>query len=254
MSENTSRERELGSLATLDAVELVARVERIAKETHDDRLAATFMRLRRGEASVAHLNTCLMDNFRCHRNLEAYSLMYELNHREFLLVIGKRLRFLHAALEPTDILQDVFFSIFRYPHKFRDEKEFSFRNWSYSIIRNTILKHLRGAPLQSHSASESFAETLEDERELEPLSSLEEAENRDECGFRWVLLLGNYLKAFETLSEREKRALTLVEVDGVRYREASEVVGIKLENLKMVICRARKKIFRQIEAVGGGEP
>lgn len=252
MSENTSRERDAGSLATVDVVELVTRVERIAKETHDDRLAGTFGRLRRGEASVAHLNTCLMDNFRCHRNLESYSLIYELNHREFLMVIGKRLRFLHASLEPTDILQDVFFSIFRYPHKFRDEKEFSFRNWSYSIIRNTILKHLRGSTTKAQISSDSFTDNVEDEREIEPLATLEAAEDRDECGFRWILLLGNYLRAFDTLSEREKKALTLVEVENVRYREASERLAIKLENLKMVICRARKKIFRQIEAVGGG--
>ena len=38
-----------------------------------------------------------------------------------------------------------------------------------------------------------------------------------------------------------------------RYREASERLGIKLENLKMVICRARKKIYRLISDLAGGD-
>lgn len=238
---------------SLDAGEVGVRVHRIVRETQDERLRTAFEAWQGEVGSVAQLNTCLMDNFRTHRNLEAYSLLYELNYREFLIVILKRLRFVNVALDPNDVLQDVFVSIFRYPHKFRDEKEFSFRNWSYSIIRNTILKHLRTAGAQALS-SDSFAESLEDERQASPLGTLVKEESRDECGFLWLLFLANYLKAYDSrLNEREKRALTLVEVEGVRYREASEELGIKLENLKMVICRARKKLFRAISEVAGGE-
>lgn len=234
--------------------EVGVRIERVVRATGDDRLREAFRQYQRDELSLARLNTRLMDCFRTHRNLEAYSLLYELNYREFLLVITKRLRYVNARLDPSDILQDVFVSIFRYPHKFRDEKDFSFRNWSYSIIRNTILKHLRGAGANSISA-DGFADSIEDEQQSSPLGTLVREENRDECGFLWLLFLANYLKAFETrLNEREKRALTLVEVEGVRYRQASEELGIKLENLKMVICRARKKIFRAIGEVAGGEP
>jgi DNA-directed RNA polymerase specialized sigma24 family protein len=79
-------------------------------------------------------------------------------------------------------------------------------------------------------------------------------ESLEQCGFLWMLFLANYLQAYEKrLNEREQRALTLVEVQGVRYREASAELGIKLENLKMVICRARKKIFRQITEIAGGD-
>jgi RNA polymerase sigma factor (sigma-70 family) len=233
---------------------LRARVQRIARDTHDKRLVKVLERFERHEQSLAHLNTSLMDTFREHRNLEAYSLLYELNAREFLTVILKKLRFLNAQLDANDILQDVFVSIFRYPHKFRDEKEFSFRNWSYSIIRNTILKHLKATQGMTVS-TESFTDSLEDEQQPSPLGGVMKEESRGECGHLWLLFLANYLKAFETtLNDREKRALTLVEVDGVRYREASVQLAIKLENLKMVICRARKKILRAIDLVAGGDP
>jgi RNA polymerase sigma factor (sigma-70 family) len=250
--------REDGAGEGLDlatAVDLVARVERIARETGDERLAATLARCQARQSSQAHLHTSLMDNFRSQRNLEAYSLLYELNYREFLLAIHKRLRFVGVPLDAEDILEDVFVSIYRYPHKFRDEKEFSFRNWSYSIIRNTILKHLRGATTGIvMQPSETLLDLVEDTSERGPLARLEAEEDRGECGLNWLLILGNYLSAFSRLSDREQRALQLVEVEGVRYREASDRLGIKLENLKMVICRARKKIFRVIGEVAGGDP
>jgi RNA polymerase sigma-70 factor (ECF subfamily) len=239
---------------TLSAAELERRVQRIARETHDDKLVSTFLGFKNSELSAAQLNTSLMDNFRTHRNLEAYSLLYELNYKEFLLVILKRIRFVNLTLDANDVLQDVFVSIFRYPNRFRDEKEFSFRNWSYSIIRNTILKHLRTGAAPTTS-SDAFSDTLEDDQHPGPLGALVKEESRGECGFLWLLFLANYARAYEErLNDREKKALTLIEVEGVRYREASAALGIKLENLKMVICRARKKIFRAIGEVAGGEP
>ena len=48
---------------------------------------------------------------------------------------------------------------------------------------------------------------------------------------------------------RQRKALTLVEVDAMRYRDASVIMGMKLENLKMVVCRARKKIAREITEI-----
>jgi RNA polymerase sigma-70 factor (ECF subfamily) len=247
--------RNADAAAALSFPDLEARVHRIAREAGNRKLVRLLDQFRSDPLSLASLNTCLMDVFRESRNLEAYSLLYELNYREFLLVILKRLRFLNSSLDPNDILQDVFVSIFRYPHKFRDEKEYSFRNWSYSIIRNTILKHLRtqnGAPL---TAGDTLEETLPDEQQKSPLGNLVTEESRDRAGYLWMLLLANYLQVFESrLNEREKKALLLVEVDGVRYREASATLGIKLENLKMVICRARKKIFRTIGEIAGGEP
>ena len=46
----------------------------------------------------------------------------------------------------------------------------------------------------------------------------------------------------------------MVEVDECSYREAAEVLGIKLENLKMVIFRARRKIHRSMRRVFDGLP
>jgi DNA-directed RNA polymerase specialized sigma24 family protein len=56
-----------------------------------------------------------------------------------------------------------------------------------------------------------------------------------------------YLLHFERLSEKERRALTMVEVEELSYRDAAAALGIRVENLKMVIFRGRRKIFRGME-------
>jgi DNA-directed RNA polymerase specialized sigma24 family protein len=38
--------------------------------------------------------------------------------------------------------------------------------------------------------------------------------------------------------------LQLIEVKGLKYRRAAERMGVRLENLKMIVCRARKKLLR----------
>jgi len=40
-------------------------------------------------------------------------------------------------------------------------------------------------------------------------------------------------------------------VEDKRYREAADQLGIKLENFKMVVCRARKKILKQMNRLLG---
>ena len=60
----------------------------------------------------------------------------------------------------------------------------------------------------------------------------------------YLLYLNLYLLHFRKLSAKEQRALTLVEVEAVSYKDAAQDLGIRLENLKMVIFRGRRKIFR----------
>jgi hypothetical protein len=69
-----------------------------------------------------------------------------------------------------------------------------------------------------------------------------------------VTYLHLYLRFYSQLSAREQRAIHLVEVEGASYRAAAADLGIKLENLKMVIFRARRKIHRSMRRVFEGLP
>ena len=164
-----------------------------------------------------------------------------------------RLRRYASKADPRDVLQEVFFNIYRYPHRFNAERDDAFRVWSAMIVRNTVLKHLRA---QGHGGRAEIAiEDLSGEPEVaarSPLHSAVEHESRKECERVYLTYLHLYLRFYSMLSERERKALQLVEVEERSYRVAAEVLGIKLENLKMVIFRARRKIHRSMRRVFDG--
>src|SRR5262245_41297199 len=201
-------------------------------------------RITSGQLFQEGLASLLMEAFARTQSIECFSLLYELCHRQILLVILKRLRFAHPGIDPKDVLQDVFLSVYRYPHRFRNEKECSFRNWSFSIVRNTLLKHLRSVP-HVEVDLDPLAEVVEDSRVHSPDALLVEEEEAGRASQMYALCLLAYHSVFESqLKEREKRALQLIEVKGLKYRRAAERMGVRLENLKMIVCRARKKLLR----------
>ncbi len=194
------------------------------------------------------LSTRLMEVFRDTGNVKAFSLLYELNYRMFFISILSRVRRHHYLLDANDVLQEVFVNIYKYPYKFRADKPQAFRNWAGMIIRNTILRFLRGIAKES-ILEVSVEEILEpaDETQATPQEEMILKESEENCRRAWLIYLNLYLKEYNRLSERERKALHLVEVEGFSYREVSAEMNIKVENLKMVIFRARKKIIRNME-------
>ncbi len=262
-------------LKNLFSADLGARLRRLGEEVQDPslgRLAEEFESLLEGEQAEEgkgrgasevpgiqasrevlenfrdRLSTRLMDAYRVSANPAAFGLLYEVNSRLFLNIISARLRKFYFSLDPQDVLQEVFFNIYRYPHKFNADKETAFRHWASMIIRNTVYKHTRqkGRELL-HESSEEEIDGRPDARGLSPLNRAIHEESRDFCQKTFLLYLQLYLAAYEQLSSREQRALYLVEVEGKAYKESAEELGIRLENLKMVIFRARKKIHRALD-------
>jgi len=201
------------------------------------------------------LSTRLMEIFRVHRSRAAFGLLYELNGNHLLQQVVSRLRRYQSKADPNDILQEVFVNVYRYPHRFNCEREDAFRVWTATIVRNTVLKHLRSLS-RSGRAEVPFDDLPEPSGPMgtEPFEGVVEQESRTACERVYVTYLQLYLRFYRMLSEREQRAIHLVEVEGSSYRDAAEELGIKLENLKMVIFRARRKIHRSMRRVFEGLP
>jgi RNA polymerase sigma-70 factor (ECF subfamily) len=201
------------------------------------------------------ISTRLMECFKERRSRFCFGLLYELNGTHLLTQVAGRLRRYGSKADPHDVLQEVFFNVYRYPHRFNSEREDAFRVWSAMIVRNTVLKHLRS---QGRGGRQEVPfEDLSDQPEAvstNPLSGVIEQESSAECSRVYVTYLQLYLRFYSMLSDRERRALHLVEVAGHSYRMAAEELEIKLENLKMVIFRARRKIHRAMRRVFDGLP
>ena len=210
---------------------------------------------RSAESRRDALSTRCMEIFRLCRSRTAFGLLYELNGSHLLQQVVGRLRRYPSKADPQDVLQEVFVNIYRYPQRFNAEREDAFRVWTATIVRNTVLKHLRSLSRSGRAevAIDDVPEQSGNDRG-EPLRDVLESESRFECSRVYLTYLHFYLRFYQMLSEREQRAIHLVEVEGLSYRAAAGDLGIKLENLKMVIFRARRKIHRSMRRVFEGLP
>ena len=200
------------------------------------------------------LSTALMDGFRKSGGRAVFGLLYELNAGHLIVQVAGRLRRYGSKADPGDVLQEVFFNVFRYPHRFDASRDDAFRVWTAMIVRNTVLKHMRSRS-NGGGRREVALEDMTDQpvdHGGTPLTGVLDTEASEECSRAFVVYLQLYIHFYSLLSDRERRALHLVEVEGVSYRDAAADLGIKLENLKMVIFRARRKIHRAMRRVFDG--
>lgn len=190
------------------------------------------------------LSTCLMETFKNTGDTAVFSLLFELNQPVFLVALQSHLRRAICRIDAADVLQEVFLNIYRYPHRFVSDRADAFRNWGHRIVRNTLLKFLRGESRvqKQRTIDEDFQ--CVDERARSPLRAATDGEGAELVNLAYVLYLELYLLHFGRLSAKEQRALTLVEVEERSYRDTALDLGIKVENLKMVVFRGRRKIFR----------
>jgi RNA polymerase sigma factor (sigma-70 family) len=247
-------------LAGPDAAErLAARVGTLGREiptaVRERMLSLLAEEGRDMEALRDVLSTRLMEAFRDHKSRACFGLLYELNGAQLIVQVAGRLRRYSSQADPGDVLQEVFFNVYRYPHRFDSTREDAFRVWSAMIVRNTVLKHLRA--LGRSGRTEGSLEDAGDPEirdDATPLAGVLQEEESRACSRAYVTYLQLYLRFYGMLSERERKALQLVEVDRVSYREAADALEVKLENLKMVIFRARRKIHRSMRRVFEGLP
>ena len=194
------------------------------------------------------VSTSLMDCYKDSGDSAVFTLLFELNRASFLYAIQCNLRRSFHHVDPQDVLQEVFLNIYRYPHRFLADKADAFRGWGHRIARNTLLKFLKGqSRLSRFQAIDEETMQPEDLRTRRPDLAASDAEGASVVNRAYLMYLQLYMLHFARLSTKERRALTMVEVDGRSYRDAAEDLGIRLENLKMVIFRGRRKIFRGME-------
>ncbi len=194
------------------------------------------------------VSSCLM---RCYKNTgepKVFALIFSLNRASFLQAIQAKVRRNAGQIDPHDVLQEVFLNIYRYPRRFVCERADSFRNWGHRIVRNTMLKYFKSETrLQRFTPLDEDVGQRADPHTRSPYRCAVEGESAKLVNFAYLVYLNLYLVHFKRLSEKEQRALRMVEVAGASYKETAASLGIRLENLKMVIFRGRRKIFRGLQ-------
>lgn len=134
----------------------------------------------------------------------------------------------------SDVLQNALIKAFESISGFQGKC--SFTSWLWVIIKNEFITHLRK---ESGHAFFSANQTEGDAVDTD-LPSAEEnihEEQRKE----------NLTKMIEQLPENYKEIITMVELSGMSYVEASEFLDIPVGSIKSRLSRARDELHRLVE-------
>jgi RNA polymerase sigma factor (sigma-70 family) len=197
------------------------------------------------------IGTRLMALYRDTRAPDCFDALYAFSGPAVLSwirsLIGREL----GHLDPQEILQDTFVNVYRYPGSFRADHPGSFRVWVRTIAGNVVRR------LSNARSRGSFQDLAEEERELVdsaqgPVDSVSNGEQERCLKLAWMLFLCHYARAWRDLSQRDRRTLHLVEVEGLSYERAGKVLSVGRSNMKMIVFRSRKRIARRMRAAMSG--
>lgn len=193
------------------------------------------------ELGVSRLETALMALFRDEGGESVFEALYAAARpalAEWILRLGSgRLR----AADVEGLVQDTFVNVYRYAPTFRDEHARSFRVWSRAIAGNVLRRsRSRGRAAAQELSGGELPESADPR--ADPAGHAIDAEEQRSVSAAWMILLSQYLQAWQQLGPRDRLALDLVEVQGLSYTEAGARLGVGLSNMKMIMFRARRRI------------
>jgi len=132
--------------------------------------------------------------------------------------------------DAEDVVQDACLRALKYFESFRGEEETSARAWLLTIVRNTAYSAGRG---QRGQDATEFDETqhsgaVADEH---PEAALLRADARESIG-----------RALERLAPEFREVIVLRELEGLSYKEISDVTGVPVGTVMSRLSRARARL------------
>lgn len=136
-------------------------------------------------------------------------------------------RLLRDAALMDDALQNAYLSAFRAIRRFRGDA--SFKNWMYRIVHNACIDLIR----KRRNDAELF----------------ESAALTDDVATAGAARL-DLVAAFDRMSVEHRAVLTLIDVEGLDYGEAADILAIPVGTVRSRLSRARTAMR---DALGGDE-
>jgi RNA polymerase sigma-70 factor (ECF subfamily) len=150
-------------------------------------------------------------------NRSAQRMLYE---RFYGKVYGLAGRFV-GSCEADDLTQEIFVRVFTGLSNYRGASAFS--TWLYRVAINECLRHRRGLrPPTAALVDDPVSQEMSPGQHLEQAELLEHALQRLEAPLRAVFLLRH--------------------VEGLRYREISDVMGVSISTAATQLGRARAEL------------
>ena len=142
--------------------------------------------------------------------------------------------------EAEDLAQDVFIKVFEKISTFKGDSKFS--TWLYRIATTTALDHLRSKKRKKRFGFlQSLTGSGGDEQEQVP-DFHHPGINLDNKERAAVLF-----KAIDSLPENQKSAYTLHKLEGLSYRDVSEVLNTTVSAVESLMSRANQNLRKHLE-------
>lgn len=143
--------------------------------------------------------------------------------------------------EADDLVQEVYARAFRPGtiERFEDQSGGadpggSMRSWLFAICHNVFYTRIKKEARQPGSVGEFFAEAASTAPPDAPPPVF------DRAGLDWQQVDGRLKAAVEELKEEYREVLLMWGVDGLKYREIAEILGVPIGTVMSRLHRARK--------------
>jgi RNA polymerase sigma-70 factor (ECF subfamily) len=180
---------------------------------------------------------------RCGRNdLAAYD---ELVLKYQKRVIQLCFNHLNQYEEACDLAQEVFVQVYHNLSHFRGQSSFS--TWLYRVTLNACYNRQKWQAAKSRNKVHSLEGLLERaEMEADRAPAFKDG-SQDALGQLQTAEAGGMVrKALAKLEPKFQQAIELVDLEGMRYEEASLVAGIPVNTLRSRLSRAREALKQQL--------
>lgn len=162
----------------------------------------------------------------------AFSMLIE-NHERFVFNVVYRIT--GNAEDARDVSQEAFIKAFKNFESYDESSAFS--TWLYRIAVNTAIDYIRKRKKEN---SISFEDYIVDEKNQKGDSGIEEKVISKEG-------VKNIISAVNMLDDEFKTVIVLRDMEGMEYKEISDITGLPLGTVKSRLSRGRGKLRQMIE-------
>lgn len=146
-------------------------------------------------------------------------------------------RMLGARNDLDDVVQEVFFQVYRSLKDFRGQSKFT--TWLHRVTVNVVLMHRRSARSRPVYAEEAPPDATPDQHTVGPDEDTDRRER-----------MRAFSRLLDRLAEKKRIVFVLHELEGVSPTEIAKIVGAPVLTVRTRLFYAR----RELEAMLGDEP
>ncbi len=136
-----------------------------------------------------------------------------------------------------DLVQDTYVRALRYQHSYQPGT--NMKAWLFAIMRNLFWDRFRGGRPEDLSLDDDTGDFALYDR-LKDETAVPEAQVLDR------LAADEVVKAVETLNPLHREVVLLVDVEGMAYKDAAEVMGVPIGTVMSRLHRARQQLQRHL--------